>query len=163
MTSRSSWWWSQAVRGDQGAQAPAPQAPYQPAPQYQPPPAHVGHPPGVGYQPQAVPQPGYPTQPGYPAPQQPGTPAPQQQGGETLSQMLAVSGNVRGPGNRLETNKCPECGGDHFFSRSYAVSESGKAHPLPPDRTPAPRCYDCGFTGLYFQGSEETWAAAAAS
>lgn len=46
---------------------------------------------------------------------------------------------------------CPECGSQHVFSRrSGNTSIQGKA--------PAPRCFECGWTGLYTQGDESSWA-----
>jgi len=49
--------------------------------------------------------------------------------------------------------RCPDCGSQHVFSRtgrSANTSIQGKA--------PAPRCFECGWTGLYTQASESNWA-----
>jgi hypothetical protein len=54
-----------------------------------------------------------------------------------------------GEASRTETQRCPQCGSDHYFSRSNSgatVTTSGMA-------APAPRCYDCGYTaGRPMQG-----------
>jgi len=57
-----------------------------------------------------------------------------------------------GEAHRKESVKCPDCGSGNVFSR---VSKgSGTAingvHP-------APRCYECGWNGLYDQGIEVNW------
>lgn len=47
--------------------------------------------------------------------------------------------------------RCPECGSQHVFSRrTNNTSIQGKP--------PAPRCFECGWTGLYTQGDESNWA-----
>lgn len=53
-----------------------------------------------------------------------------------------------GEATRTETQRCPKCGGNHFFSRSQG------AHRGP---APAPMCADCGFNGLFDQGDPSTW------
>lgn len=48
---------------------------------------------------------------------------------------------------------CPECGSQHVFSRTTrggGTTIQGKA--------PAPRCFECGWTGLYTQGVESNWS-----
>lgn len=46
-----------------------------------------------------------------------------------------------GEATRTETQRCPNCGGDHYFSRS----NTGQTVPA--------RCYDCGYThGRPMQG-----------
>lgn len=121
-------WWSRRL-GEQHA----------PPPNY--PPATYPQQPQQGY-PQH-PQQGYPQQPqqGYP-PQQPMVNA------DNLYQ--AAMTWQGGEAHRKETNRCPNCGGNHYFSRAAGVSR-GPA--------PAPLCYDCGFNGMFQQGDPATWGA----
>ena len=58
-----------------------------------------------------------------------------------------------GEAARKEGNMyCPECGSQHVFSRT------GKgANTTIQGKAPAPRCFECGWTGLYTQGVETTW------
>lgn len=59
--------------------------------------------------------------------------------GENISEVAMLW--TGGEATRTETSRCPNCGGDHFFSRSNAGSMV------------APRCYDCGYTqGRQMQG-----------
>ncbi len=49
--------------------------------------------------------------------------------------------------------RCPDCGSQHVFSRTTRHSNTtiqGKA--------PAPRCFECGWTGMYTQAVEGNWA-----
>ena len=57
--------------------------------------------------------------------------------------MEAASAWQGGKGVKTETQPCPQCGGDHYFSRK----PEGPSR-LPP---PAPMCADCGYTGLFYQ------------
>jgi ribosomal protein S27AE len=54
-----------------------------------------------------------------------------------------------GEAHRRETRTCPRCGGGHFFSRTSEVSRGP---------SPAPLCYDCGFTGLFQQGDPSNYS-----
>ena len=58
-----------------------------------------------------------------------------------------------GEAMRKEGNmSCPECGSPHVFGRSTRASNTtvgGKA--------PAPRCFECGWNGLYNQAIEGSW------
>lgn len=45
---------------------------------------------------------------------------------------------------------CPSCGSHLVFSRSKGGGVAGKA--------PAPRCFSCGYNGLYDQGDQTNWA-----
>lgn len=61
-----------------------------------------------------------------------------------------------GEAHRKEgTQHCPECGSPRVFSRRGAgttvATERGIA-------APAPRCFECGWNGVYSQGLESTWA-----
>jgi hypothetical protein len=55
-----------------------------------------------------------------------------------------------GEGTKTETNKCPSCGGNHYFSRSQGTMR-GPA--------PAPMCYTCGYNGMFEQADQSTWSA----
>lgn len=47
---------------------------------------------------------------------------------------------------------CPDCGSQHVFSR---VAKGNNT--MVQGKAPAPRCFECGWTGLYTQGSESKW------
>ena len=46
---------------------------------------------------------------------------------------------------------CPDCGSGLVFSRTGKSGTTINGHP------PAPRCYLCGWTGMYTQGQESNW------
>jgi hypothetical protein len=48
---------------------------------------------------------------------------------------------------------CPECGSQHVFVRT---AKGGNT--MINGNTPAPRCFECGWNGLYDQGSQSSWA-----
>lgn len=57
-----------------------------------------------------------------------------------------------GQATKTETQRCPNCGGDHFFSMSNGVSAGGAGARLATSRgmaTTAPRCFDCGYTTAF--------------
>lgn len=58
-----------------------------------------------------------------------------------------------GEAMRREGNTtCPECGSIYVFSRTGRGSGSTvNGH------APAPRCYECGWNGMYDQGSAGSW------
>lgn len=45
---------------------------------------------------------------------------------------------------------CPACGSRHVFSRAKGTMVNGA--------TPAPRCFECGWNGIYEQGEQSNWA-----
>lgn len=47
---------------------------------------------------------------------------------------------------------CPECGSQHVFSR---MAKAGNT--TVQGKSPAPRCFECGWTGLYTQGDQANW------
>ena len=58
-----------------------------------------------------------------------------------------------GEAHRKDGNKvCPECGSGNVFSRMAKGAGSGIN-----GNAPAPRCYECGWNGLYDQGMEANW------
>jgi hypothetical protein len=78
------------------------------------------------------------------APQQPAQ-VPQQEP-ENLSQALRMGITKGGEGTRRDGNlTCPSCGGHYVFSRSKGNTVGGAS--------PAPRCYECGWNGMYDQGN----------
>lgn len=91
-----------------------------------------------------------PQQPSYPAtaPAAPPyiPPVPQSQNPQVTKENIhEVAGLWKGgEATRKETARCPNCGGDHFFSiqnapGSKVATQNGMA-------SAAPRCYDCGYT-----------------
>ena len=92
-----------------------------------------------------------------PAPVQPQVPQQypqqQQQMPQVTSENLieAVGHSQGGEATATETQRCPKCGGNHYFSRSQG------AHRGPP---PAPMCYDCNYNGMFEQGDPATWGSA---
>lgn len=56
-----------------------------------------------------------------------------------------------GEATRREGNlSCPSCGSHLVFSRSKGGTVAGNA--------PAPRCFECGYNGIYDQGDQANWA-----
>ena len=47
-------------------------------------------------------------------------------------------------------SSCPSCGSHLVFARSKGGMVGGKS--------PAPRCFECGWNGLYDQGEQSNWA-----
>jgi hypothetical protein len=119
----SDWYARRLARARSEAPAPRQQPqPQQYAPQYR----------------QQQPPPGYNPQP---APQSVPTTI-----GNLWGQMQAWRG---GPAHKVDANPCPQCGSDHYYSRTGAEVRRG-----PP---PAPHCFDCGYNGMFEQGLASTW------
>lgn len=59
-----------------------------------------------------------------------------------------------GEAHRKEGNmRCPECGSRNVFTRT------GKgANSMINGAAPAPRCFECGWNGMYDQASQINWA-----
>jgi len=55
-----------------------------------------------------------------------------------------------GQATKTEVYACPQCNGNHFFTRQNGPSR-GPA--------PAPLCMDCGYTGLFEQADAANWGA----
>lgn len=72
---------------------------------------------------------------------------------ETLSEFLRSNKTRGGEATRRETMNCPDCGSPYVFSRTGRGANTmiNGAHP-------APRCYECGWNGLYDQASQTSWA-----
>lgn len=47
---------------------------------------------------------------------------------------------------------CPECGSNNVFGRSTRSSNT-----MVGGKSPAPRCFECGWNGLYNQAIEGSW------
>jgi len=48
---------------------------------------------------------------------------------------------------------CPECGSQNIFVRT---AKGGNT--MISGSNPAPRCFECGWNGIYDQGSQSSWA-----
>ena len=91
-----------------------------------------------------------------------GPPTPQQQYMATQtavdpSEQITIGEAIRswkgGEAHRKEANNlCPECGSSNVFSRVSRGSGTAVN-----GNHPAPRCYECGWNGLYDQGIEANW------
>lgn len=71
---------------------------------------------------------------------------------ETLSDFLRSNRTQGGEAARKENLTCPDCGSPYVFSRTArgaGTTINGAA--------PAPRCYECGWNGLYDQASQSNW------
>lgn len=106
-----------------------------------------------------------PTSPPLRIPQQQQAPAPQQYNGrqELLDPNRAPTEQITmgeaihlwkgGEAMRKEGNStCPECGSIYVFSRT-----GRGAGTMVNGAAPAPRCYECGWNGMYDQGSQGNW------
>lgn len=59
-----------------------------------------------------------------------------------------------GEAHRREADMhCPDCGSKHVFSRVTRGANT-TIH----GNSPAPRCFECGWTGLYIQGDASNWS-----
>lgn len=65
----------------------------------------------------------------------------------TLSDYLRSNATKGGKAARNETATCPDCGGHYLFSRGASGGMN-----------PAPRCYECGWNGMYSQADQSTWS-----
>ena len=48
---------------------------------------------------------------------------------------------------------CPDCGSQNIFART---AKGGNT--MISGNNPAPRCFECGWNGMYDQGSQSSWA-----
>lgn len=67
---------------------------------------------------------------------------------ESFSEALQ-RGTTKGGEAARNAMTCPECGSGNVFSRAKGNTQNG-AHP-------APRCYECGWNGLYDQAQQGSW------
>lgn len=65
---------------------------------------------------------------------------------EALSRGITNGGEAA----RREVHTCPSCGSGFVFSRTKGTMVNGAS--------PAPRCYECGWNGLYDQADQSNWA-----
>jgi len=69
---------------------------------------------------------------------------------ESFSEALRMGVTNGGEAMRKDGNlTCPECGSQYVFSRTKGNMVAGAS--------PAPRCYECGWNGLYDQASQGAW------
>jgi len=47
---------------------------------------------------------------------------------------------------------CPECGSPNVFTRSSRAASTSIQ-----GKSPAPRCFECGWNGMYDQASQSSW------
>lgn len=94
-----------------------------------------------------------------PSTQAPVTQTPQQQQQqqpaaqpESFSEALRMGVTNGGEAARRDTMTCPACGGGYVFSRTKATGGTTVG-----GNAPAPRCYTCGWNGIYHQGDESNW------
>ena len=97
--------------------------------------------------------------------QVPTTPQPAQQSRQQVldeqrapTDQINMSDAIRlwkgGEAMRKEGNmSCPECGSHNVFGRSTRASNTTVG-----GKSPAPRCFECGWNGLYNQAIEGSWA-----
>ena len=67
---------------------------------------------------------------------------------ESFSEALQRGMTKGGEAARNAMN-CPECGSGNVFTRAKGNMQNGAS--------PAPRCYECGWNGLYDQGQQGSW------
>ena len=92
-----------------------------------------------------IPQAQSPVTPAQPqAPQQDVAPA------ESFSEALQRGITNGGEARRKDNVTCPECGSGYVFSRTKGGMVNGAS--------PAPRCYECGWNGLYDQAQQALWS-----
>ena len=72
---------------------------------------------------------------------------------ESFSEALRLGVTNGGEAARRDTMTCPACGGGYVFSRTKASGGTTVA-----GNAPAPRCYTCGWNGIYHQGDESNWS-----
>lgn len=62
---------------------------------------------------------------------------------QSITEALAIGyAGTGADAARANEGRCPSCGSDHYFARRAQSSLSG---------APAPRCFSCGFNGMYQQ------------
>lgn len=83
-------------------------------------------------------------------PMQPQAQQPQQEA-SSLSEYLRMGITKGGEAQRRDGNMtCPECGSSYVFSRAKGNTKNGAS--------PAPRCYECGWNGVYSQADQSSWS-----
>jgi predicted RNA-binding Zn-ribbon protein involved in translation (DUF1610 family) len=69
---------------------------------------------------------------------------------ESFSDALRMGYTKGGEAARKETQTCPECGSIYVFTRAKGNTQNGAS--------PAPRCYECGWNGMYDQAAQSSWS-----
>jgi len=72
---------------------------------------------------------------------------------ETLSEYLRMSTTKGGEAARKENLSCPDCGSPYVFSRTGRGQST-----MVNGASPAPRCYECGWNGMYAQADQGKWS-----
>lgn len=131
-------WWSKKLSGQQ----PTPPRTYSTPPTS--PPIRIPAPPQAPHAPT----------PNYPQPGQQNLVDPNKPPNAEVTFSEAMRNWQGGEAMRKEGNTtCPECGSIYVFSRT------GKgANTTVNGASPAPRCYECGWNGMYDQGSQGSWS-----
>lgn len=72
---------------------------------------------------------------------------------DSLTAYLRSNNPAGGEAAKKETHTCPDCGSSYVFSRTGRGQNTtvNGAHP-------APRCYECGWNGIYSQASQINWS-----
>jgi predicted RNA-binding Zn-ribbon protein involved in translation (DUF1610 family) len=82
--------------------------------------------------------------------QNPSVPMTSQEQPASFSEALRMGITNGGEAMRKDGNvTCPDCGSAYVFSRARGNTQNGAS--------PAPRCYECGWNGLYDQASQSSW------
>jgi predicted RNA-binding Zn-ribbon protein involved in translation (DUF1610 family) len=68
---------------------------------------------------------------------------------ESFSEALRMGYTKGGEAARQEQT-CPDCGSGYVFTRAKGNMQNGAS--------PAPRCYECGWNGMYDQASQSAWS-----
>ena len=137
-------WWSDRLAGRPVAPTPPPREGSTPTLRFTPP-----TPQGVPLTTQPTPQAQYMAQVAAVDTEQRGDPKGQTTIGEAIRNWKGGEA-ARKEGN----NTCPECGSGNVFSRMAKGAGAGIN-----GNAPAPRCYECGWNGIYDQGMEANWIA----
>jgi hypothetical protein len=84
------------------------------------------------------------------APAQTSAPSPQSNPNGQIDMATAIRSWKGGEAHRIDGGlTCPRCGSKNVFSRSNG-SVGG--------RVPAPRCFECGWNGIYEQADQASWS-----
>jgi len=69
----------------------------------------------------------------------------------TIENLYAMAGHWHGgQAHKVDTDPCPRCGSNQFFSRINGKTRGPE---------PAPHCYNCGYNGMFDQGMASSWGA----
>lgn len=151
-------WYANRLAQARGQQPSRPMVPQPVAPMYQPQPQIIG------YLPDGTPIYSAPPQGQHVHPQQFHQPNPaplneqdliqaalKKDSGVTPMDVLNMVGAKGGKGTKTETELCPQCGSNQYFTRR-ALGKNTVHGRVPP----APLCHTCGYNGMFEQyGTQE--------